>query len=191
MMRTFQLAVVFGVALSVAQTEAAQILNPPGSGLSQIDVYEPIGNSFTAEDPAVFAALYLEPINSSFDSTDPIQFQLFEGVGTGGSLLFSQSFVVPGSFVGFFDVDLTSVPLVVGNDYSFVASIVGNSPYWGIRTSTGSAGSAIRNGDPGSGQFALRVTPTSVPEPSSLALLGIGTIGLIGYGWRRKQHTAA
>jgi len=30
-----------------------------------------------------------------------------------------------------------------------------------------------------------------VPEPSSLALLGIGAFGLIGYGWRRKRKQAA
>jgi hypothetical protein len=30
-----------------------------------------------------------------------------------------------------------------------------------------------------------------IPEPSSLVLLGIGAIGLLGYGWRRKRKQAA
>jgi hypothetical protein len=27
-----------------------------------------------------------------------------------------------------------------------------------------------------------------IPEPSTLAFLGIGLVGLIGYGWRRGRH---
>ncbi len=30
----------------------------------------------------------------------------------------------------------------------------------------------------------------AVPEPSSVALLGIGALGLVGYGWRRRRRTA-
>jgi hypothetical protein len=31
----------------------------------------------------------------------------------------------------------------------------------------------------------------TTPEPSTLTLLGLGTLGLLGYGWRRRSHAAA
>jgi hypothetical protein len=41
-------------------------------------------------------------------------------------------------------------------------------------------------------QYIDDVVATQViPEPSSLALLGIGAIALVGYGWRRKRKRAA
>jgi len=196
-MRAIRLAVACVAVLAAAAgyVRAGVILNAPDIGSrTQINFFEPIGNSFTAEDPLVSAALFLDAVNPGFDPTDPIRFELFDGVGAGGTLLFNQSFVVPGSSTGFFDVDLSAVPLVVGNDYSFVASIVGSSPYWGLIGTNGSAGSGISSGIIDSFNMnALRVTPlatTPVPEPSTFALLGIGAVFLIGYSRRRKRKAA-
>jgi len=33
--------------------------------------------------------------------------------------------------------------------------------------------------------------PAAVPEPSSIAMFGIGALGLFGYGRRRRQTSAA
>jgi hypothetical protein len=38
-------------------------------------------------------------------------------------------------------------------------------------------------GNPGGG--------SAVPEPASLTLFGLGTLGLLGYGWRRRKQTVA
>lgn len=39
--------------------------------------------------------------------------------------------------------------------------------------------------------FAFSSSPPSVvPEPSTLTLLGIGAVGLVGYRWRRRRHSA-
>ena len=39
----------------------------------------------------------------------------------------------------------------------------------------------------GSGSFTADPPPASAPEPSSLAIAGIGSLGLIGYGLRRRK----
>lgn len=35
--------------------------------------------------------------------------------------------------------------------------------------------------------YSLQATATAVPEPASLTLLAASTLGLLGYGWRRKR----
>jgi hypothetical protein len=34
-------------------------------------------------------------------------------------------------------------------------------------------------------------TPPAVPEPASLALFGIGSAGIVGYGWRQRRRRVA
>jgi hypothetical protein len=40
------------------------------------------------------------------------------------------------------------------------------------------------------GEFAIRLIVIPVPEPSSLALIGLSAIGLAGYAWRVRKRTA-
>jgi len=172
---------------------AGPIILNPGFGEAQVQFHEPIGQSFTAEDPSVTAALYFDVINPSFPPGDPIRYDLFEGFGTSGALLASRVFVLAPGFSGFYDVDFSSVMLSVGIEYSLVASVVGDSPYWAVAGSPDSyaGGSPYYGFDSGWGapEIALRVLPTtaSVPDPgSTLLLLGVGVVGLAA--WRKRRE---
>ena len=173
---------------------AGTILIPNGGSNFQVAFHAPIGQSFTAEDPFVFAALYFKVMNPAADSADPVRYDLYQGNGIGGALLASRTVTPTPGFLGFVDADFSLLPLVVGGQYTLVASIVGGSPYWGVQSTTAdhlyAGGNAIiqstlqMNND-----MALRVTPITVsspvPEPASLVLLGTG---ILGVSLRRRRR---
>lgn len=188
-MRSVMLLAGFTTFISVHTLHAGVILNPTNGTTYQLNFYEQVGNSFVAEDSSVIAALYIRPFVTSDSPLNPIRFQLFSGLGTAGALLFDHSFVPASSFEGFFDVDLSSIPLTIGNTYSFTASISGTSAFWGIVGSGGAYGTRISYGVPVAGRLALRITPTTVsavPEPSSLTLLSLGALSLAAARRRRQ-----
>jgi MYXO-CTERM domain-containing protein len=41
------------------------------------------------------------------------------------------------------------------------------------------------------GAYEVNGTPSPAPEPSGLALAGVGLVGMVGFAWRRRRATAA
>jgi hypothetical protein len=181
----------------VSHASAGTILLPPSDEIAQIDYFEPIGQSFTAEDPFVLAGLYFYVINGfpdqGFDPNESIEYGLYAGVGSGGTLLATTAFTLPVGFSDFYLVNFSTVPLVVGAEYTLTASVLGTSAYWGVESTDAeyARGVSVYNGVPyiefpatlPFPELAIEVEP--IPEPTTLTLLGLGVVGM---GLRRRRH---
>jgi hypothetical protein len=61
-----------------------------------------------------------------------------------------------------------------------------------LNTSTTDLNELIEGGgsDGGTGSFSEK-DPAAAPEPASMALLGMGALGMVGYGWRKRRRVLA
>jgi hypothetical protein len=87
---------------------------------------------------------------------------------------------IPGDAVGgYFNSNLSNLNLTAG-DY-----VVGVSRYL---TDFGSGGSAVGDVIPDGGTYTLNIS-ANVPEPTSMAIFGLGALGMAAYRARRKIKT--
>lgn len=130
--------------------------------------------------------------------------------------LLSDASMNPGAFLTtigtWSDGSLSDIPAVI--DFPTTYNLAAHTRYW-VQVSTSDESSAewlfsFDTSGPGvaneftanangvvpnsEGPYQMEViaVPTvSTPEPSSLTFLFLGSLGLLGYGWRRRRHEAA
>ena len=185
--RSFRIGLLaVGLVLPGSLANAAPILYAPRVGLTvQVRTFEPVGQSFVAEDELVEAGLHFSVINSTFDPSEPIRYDLYLGQGVGGPLVASTTFALSSGMDDFFHMeDFSSTPLAIGSTYSLVASVVGTSPYWALtRSLEPPAGTGIGRLF-SEYRYALSVNP--VPEPNTALLVSLGLIGMSITGRRSR-----
>ena len=87
-------AVVFAL-LATCPVQAATILNDHGVGDYQIQVYQPIGQSFTAIDPNLLSIGFAFTIINPPALNASITLDLLAGDGTGGASVATRTFTPP------------------------------------------------------------------------------------------------
>lgn len=191
-MKTVLKSLAIAVAFCSLPAQAAVILQDQVTATSQVNFYEPMGQSFRAEDAHVRFAFFYSPMNPG-SPADTMRLRLVAGDGLDGATLANTVFAIAPGYNGFYDVDFSAVTLTVGNMYTAVLSVPGSSDYWGASYSSNNSpyrnGRAYLAGERADSDYDMtfRVTPVAaeVPEPGTIAILSLGLAGLVAA--RRKK----
>jgi hypothetical protein len=165
---------------------AGVILNSAGQFDRSIASVDPIGQSFTAEDPLLGKIAFAFSDINPGSANDPVTMTLYSGTGFGGSVLKAVTQTLPdplpstGAPPQFIDFDFTGTALVPGNVYTAAVTTSNSFKIAVVYDSADHYAGGIYidvNGQQTTSELNFRVTP-GVPEPTALALISIATLAL-------------
>lgn len=187
-------------ALVSPMADAATIEQSAGQFDATVAAFDPIGQTFVAEDALLGQIAFAFSRNTNTPSDGLVTMTLYSGSGFAGASLGSEVMNLSGPLPGaldppqFIDFDFSGVGLTVGNTYTaavtsndFSISVVynGNDAYAnGLLLESGSSTLCTNGCD-----LNFRVTPAAavVPLPAAAWLFGSGLLGLLGLVRRKKQ----
>ncbi len=192
------LAVAGVILLGAAPTAAGTILQNVSNEARNIVPW--VGQTFTAEDPFIdVVGAFVTDFSFGGLATDStIDYELYTGVGIGGTLLGTRTF--SGLFEGFdafADVSFAGIPLIVGASYSVI--VRNDTAEWAVESAFGDfyAGGELLLPSPDDFDFdrdlRFHVLPAAVPEPATTLLLTAGVVVLAARRRRRGSgaHTSS
>jgi hypothetical protein len=145
--------------------------------------------SFTVPETSILTTFAFQ-CNGGASSTATVD--LLTGEGTGGTLLVSTTGNVnmandgPYQGVNFFVADFNNVQLSAGQYTVYVHALTSDLYILGTDYDSYSGGKFVSDYFGDAGYDATFFTPSPVPEPSALALAGLGTVSLLAIR-RRKM----
>jgi hypothetical protein len=173
---------LFGLVVCVTPSPGMSLVVDPGVNTT----WAPgdWGQSFTALDSNIG---YVGLLVWNYSATpDDITLSLYEGEGTGGSMLMSQIMAIPKSSNGdWVDLDVSSITFSSSSKYTIgIADVGSTSAKYCFSDSYGGGGAYYGSGIVSGFDLSFHVGPLSspapTPEPATIFLLGFGLIGLAG-----------
>jgi hypothetical protein len=140
-----------------------------------VQIYDGSGNVYatanvTQSDPTDAAGLF------NFQSITPI-------VLPAGGTFFIASYV---TLEDYLIIDAT--PATTNPGINYVGGVVSLGGPIGV-VGDPTTGTAFGPHNPSFFGPSFEISASSVPEPSGLVLLGLGTVGALCFGWRRRKHS--
>ena len=183
---------------TVKSSFALTIIQDTDSGSIQILYHSPVGQSFTATDTDIgYVGFMIEPYNQDINDLS-LTMSLYEGAGDFSSPLLTKSFSLSNNYFDWLDLDVSAYSFTQNAVYT--VGISNDTVEWGVSINWGgnpySGGMAYlyldNGGTSSSSDLRFRVGPVGqnpVPEPSTILLIGIGLLGLMGYSRKRLKKS--